>query len=252
MSNSDEYMRQIKKIFRRWFKHIAYVFTAIIIVFFNLHFGNIVRDNINSFKNQDYISVLKAFKFGLQECIKPIAFLVIPVLLCLAVYTNYVIIRMLKRSSKLDFNWSNFVSYFILVLSNCIFSGLICFIGNIWLDYKISILFFMFIIFCVFILLIFLVMHSRLLIKERKLPPKYISLIIVALMVTLFILNIHWIYITVAPIIRYFLDPSNSYRTLSKFSLWYKSISGWLIFILLFLFAVRRIYFKIYQYLTHD
>ena len=74
MNNSNSQIKQIKKIVRRWAIHVIYVFVAIIIVFFNLSFTDIVVRQSADLALTAYPKLLEEFLTALSKAAKPIAF----------------------------------------------------------------------------------------------------------------------------------------------------------------------------------
>ncbi|MBU1912169.1 MAG: hypothetical protein KKB22_01370 [Candidatus Omnitrophica bacterium] len=114
--------KSVKKIVRRWFRHIAYVFTAITIVFFNLSFGDSVRTHTENYKVTGCDELLKAFLTAIRDSARSIVFLLIFIFLCLVVYTTYALVRIIRKKSSLCFKlWA----CPLLILFNSIFIAMI-------------------------------------------------------------------------------------------------------------------------------
>lgn len=128
MDNSN--IAQINKIFRTWLRNVIFVFTGILIVFFNLPFSKKLEEYATN-KNLlllGYDEVLKSFSKATIESSLYIAFLLMPIFLCLIFYNSYIIIRIVKKNFYTAFSLSILFYYVILILTNSVLSGLICYI----------------------------------------------------------------------------------------------------------------------------
>lgn len=130
MDISNSRLGQIKKIVRRWTRHVIYVFVAIVIVFFNLSFAKIIEELTVDSGLTGYPKLWEQFLMALPSATKPIVFLLIPIFICLILYTIYTIIRITKRIPYQSINNRSICFYyFLLAFFNSGFVALICLIG---------------------------------------------------------------------------------------------------------------------------
>jgi hypothetical protein len=206
----------INKIVERWFRHVMYVFTAIILVFFQIPFNFVIE------KTKDVTgaeAILEATLKMLPDSIRPISFLSVVIFLGLIVYTTCIVIKIIKKSTNLSINRFILWYCFLPILFNSIFIALISLIGIHCLQIKNTKIWHPFIgnVFLqMAILLFFVPMNYRMRLKHLfdvfstwiKRWKWKITIILIALAL-FFCINHIWIREIISPVGQNFIDRFN-------------------------------------------